>query len=83
MKVKLVKYSAIILISFFTLIYAGPNYKYLTISLNNSPKEKDTTTLLKKKPDAGIAKINKSHQFKAKLINSTRPVQRCLKNLKI
>lgn len=83
MKLKLAAYITALLIGFTSLVYAAPDYSRLKTTSTGPSAEKQTTAVTVKNPGAIKAPKNNSHHFKSRILNSTRPVQRCLKSLKI
>jgi hypothetical protein len=65
-----------------TAFYAKPDYSKLSQQPGTS-KDKPVITLSGNKPGIKITQKNNSHHFKSRVLNSTRPVQRCIKALKI
>lgn len=80
MKLKLATYCMIAMIGLTTAFYAAPDYGRL-LKQPAPPKEKQVITV--KKADIKITQKNNSHQFKSRIYNSTRPIQHCIKALKI
>jgi hypothetical protein len=83
MKMKLFTYSAALLIGLSAFLYAKPDLSKLNTYLTGSTQAKQSAAVTVKSQGSSKAQINKSHHFKNRILNSTRPVQRCLKNLKI
>jgi len=78
MKLKLAVYCVIVMMGLSTALYAIPDYTKLS-QLPVTPKEKQVT----EKAVTKITHKNNTHHFKSRVHNSTRPMQRCLKALKI
>jgi hypothetical protein len=80
MKLKLATYCIIAMIGLSTSFYAAPDYSRL---LRQPAPQREKQAITVKKTDIKIAQKNYSHQSKSRVQNSTRPVQRCIKALKI
>jgi hypothetical protein len=83
MKMKLFTYSAALMIGLSAFLYAKPDLSKLNPYLTGTTPAKQYAAVMVKNQGTPKAQINKSHHFKNRILNSTRPVQRCLKNLKI
>jgi hypothetical protein len=82
MKLKLVTYCVALALSLSAFLYAGPDYRKLSLP-QGTPAAKPVPTVSVKKQDINVNKKNRSHQFKSRILNSTCPIQRCIKTLKI
>lgn len=83
MKLKLAAYITALLIGFSSMVYAAPDFGRTRNTSTGTQAEKLTTAVTVKNMGAIKAPKNNSHHFKSRALNSIRPVQRCLKNLKI
>lgn len=78
MKLKLATYCVIVLMGLSTSFYAMPDYSKLS-QMPVIPKENQVI----EKAAVKITHNKNSRHFKSRVNNSTRPIQRCLKALKI